>query len=148
LELLNIGECFKWNLDPEPVLTREYRQLPANSARAGQGAAALIIGGSNANRLTAAFTDLGKKVETISGGGWRVTKDSVDTLLPILRAKLDLLDPAAPVILWCMDTGQPLLQTADSLRRPRWDLQRRGWQVPHNLKTHGHSLQSAKGNAG
>jgi hypothetical protein len=102
--LLNIGECFKWSLDPEPALKREYRQLPANSARAGQGAVALIIGGSNANRLTAAFTDLGKKVQTISGGGWRVTKESVDTLLPILRAKLDLLDPAAPVILWCMDS--------------------------------------------
>jgi hypothetical protein len=101
--LLNIGECFKWILDPEPALTR-YRQLPANSARAGQGAAALIIGGSNANRLTAAFTDLGKRVETISGGGWRVTKETVDTLLPILGAKLDLLDPAAPVILWCMDS--------------------------------------------
>ncbi len=102
--LLNIGECFKWSLDPEPALTREYRQLPANSARAGQGAAALIIGASNANRLTAAFTDLGKKVETISGGGWRVTKEAVDTLLPILHAKLDLLDPAASVILWCMDS--------------------------------------------
>ncbi len=102
--LLNIGECFKWSLDPEPALTREFRQLPANSARAGQGAAALIIGGSNANRLTTAFTDLGKRVETISAGGWRVSKDSVDTLLPILHAKLDLLDPAAPVILWCMDS--------------------------------------------
>jgi hypothetical protein len=102
--LLNISECFKWSLDPEPVLTREFRQLPANSARAGQGAAALIIGGSNANRLTTAFTDLGKKVETISAGGWRVSTDSVDTLLPILHAKLDLLDPAAPVILWCMDS--------------------------------------------
>jgi hypothetical protein len=70
--LLNISEFFKWNLYPEPVLTREYRQLLANSARAGKGAAALIIGGSNVNRLTAAFTDLGKKVETISGGGWRL----------------------------------------------------------------------------
>jgi hypothetical protein len=69
------------------------------------GAAALIIGGSNANRLTEAFTDLGKKVETISGGGWKVTTESVDILLPILRAKLDLLDPAAPVILWCMDSN-------------------------------------------
>jgi hypothetical protein len=59
----------------------------------------------NANRLTTAFTDLGKKVETISGGGWRVTTDSVDTLLPILRAKLDLLDPAEPFILWCMDSN-------------------------------------------
>jgi hypothetical protein len=55
--------------------------------------------------LTTAFTDLGKKVETISAGGWRVTTDSVDTLLPILQAKLDLLDPAAPVILWCMDSN-------------------------------------------
>jgi hypothetical protein len=102
--LLNIGECFKWSLDPEPALTREFRQLPANSARAGQGAAALIIGGSNANRLTTAFTDLGKRVETISAGGWMVSRDSVDTLLPILRAKIDLLDPEAPVILWCMDS--------------------------------------------
>jgi hypothetical protein len=101
--LLNLGESFKWNLDPEPILTREHCHLPANSARAGQGAAALIIGGSNANRLTAAFTNLGKKVETISGGGWKITSDSVDTLLPILQAKLELLDPAAPVILWCMD---------------------------------------------
>jgi hypothetical protein len=81
--LLNIGESFKWNLDPEPVLTREYHQLPANSARAGQGAAALIIGGSNANRLTAAFTDLGKKVGTISGedgklplNPWTLSPDS------------------------------------------------------------------------
>jgi hypothetical protein len=102
--LLNIGECFKWSLDPEPNLTREFRHQPANSARAGPGAAALIIGGSNANRLTAAFTDLGKRVETISGGGWRVTREAVNHLLPILRAKLDLLDPAAPVILWCMDS--------------------------------------------
>ncbi len=100
--LLNIGESFKWSLDPEPILTREHRQLPANSARAGQGAAALIIDGSNANRLTAAFTDLGKKVETISCGGWKITTESVDILLPILRAKLELLDTAAP-ILWCMD---------------------------------------------
>jgi hypothetical protein len=102
--LLNIGECFKWSLDPEPNLTREFRQQPANSARAGPGAAALIIGGSNANRLTTAFTDLGKRVETISGGGWRVTREAVNHLLPILQAKLELLDPAAPVILWCMDS--------------------------------------------
>ncbi len=27
----------------------------------------------------------------------------MDTLLSILRAKLELLDPVAPVILWCMD---------------------------------------------
>jgi hypothetical protein len=101
--LLNLGESFKWNLDPEPILTREHCHLPANSARAGQGAAALIIGSSNANRLTMAFTDLGKKVETISGGGWKITSDSVATLRPILQAKLELLDPAAPVILWCMD---------------------------------------------
>ncbi len=80
----------------------------------GQGVAALIIAGSNANRLTAAFTDLGKKVETISGVGWKITPDSVDTLLPILKAKLDLLDPAAPVILWCMN-----FQAAYSNWRPR-----------------------------
>jgi hypothetical protein len=65
---------------------RDYRRLLASSARAGQGAAAVVIG-SNANRLTAAFTDLGKKVETINGGGWIVTKESVDTLLLILKAK-------------------------------------------------------------
>ncbi len=54
----------------------------------GQGAAALIIGGSNANRLTAAFTDLGKKVETISGGGWKITADSVVTPYSLLRDML------------------------------------------------------------
>ncbi len=142
--LLNIGECFKWSLDPEPALTREFRQLPANSARAGQGAAALIIGGSNANRLTTAFTDLGKRVETISAGGWIVSRDSVDTLLPILRAKIDLLDPEAPVILWCMDS----LQTTDSLRRPRGHHQRGGWQVSRHWPAYGHSLQSAPRYAG
>jgi hypothetical protein len=64
-----------------------------------------VIGGSNANRLTtAAFTDLEKKVETTYGGGWKVTKESVDTLLPTLKAKIELLDPAAPIILWCMTT--------------------------------------------
>jgi hypothetical protein len=131
--LLNIGECFKWSLDPEPALTREYRQLPANSARAGQGADALIIGGSNANRLTAAFTDLGKRVETISGGGWRVTKESVDTLLPILGAKLDLLDPAAPVILWCIDSHF-FRQLTASLGSP--EARTAGFTSPENSWSH------------
>jgi hypothetical protein len=103
--ILNIGEAFKWEMDPQPNLDRNFRNTPASKTRTGGDTVGLVLGGSNANRLAGAITDLGKKVDTINCGGWRVTKDSVDALLPILKARLALLDNAAPVIIWCMDSS-------------------------------------------
>ncbi len=65
----------------------------------------LVIGGSNAKRLVAAITDMGKRVNSITCGGWTITKESVDALIPILQAKLSELDSSVPVVLWCLDSA-------------------------------------------
>jgi hypothetical protein len=41
----------------------------------------------------------------ITCGGWTITKESVDALIPVLQAKLSELDPSVPVILWCLDSA-------------------------------------------
>jgi hypothetical protein len=100
------GSSFKWKLDAEPSLDRNLCSLPANSAKLTADTVGLVIGGSNAKRLVVAITDMGKRVNSIMwGGGWTITKESVDALISVLQAKLGELDPSVPVILWCLDSA-------------------------------------------
>jgi len=103
--MLDLSSSFKWKLDAEPSLDRNLSSLPANSAKLSADSVGLVIGGSNAKRLVAAITDMGKRVNSITCGGWTITKESVDALIPVLQAKLAELDPSVPVILWCLDSA-------------------------------------------
>jgi hypothetical protein len=75
-------KSFKWELDTDPDLSRELRTLPVNSARSNR-ANGLIVGGSSR---------------------WSISKASVDAMIPVLQARLAVLDAKAPVILWCLDS--------------------------------------------
>jgi hypothetical protein len=103
--MLDLSNSFKWKLDAEPSLERNLGSLPANSAKLSADMVGLVIGGSNAKRLVAAITDMGKRVNSITCGGWMITKESVDALIPVLQAKLNELAPSVPVILWCLDSA-------------------------------------------
>ncbi len=109
--LLDLSNSFKWELDTD--LSRELRTILANSARSNQ-TIGLIVDGSNANRLVRAIGDMGKTVDTINSSGWTISKASVDALIPVLQGRLALLDPKAPVILWCLDSSALKALTPDS----------------------------------
>ncbi len=50
----------------------------------------------NAKRLVAAITDMGKRVNSIICGGWTITKESVESLIPVLQAKLSVVMSTIP----------------------------------------------------
>jgi hypothetical protein len=103
--MMDLSSSFKWKLDPEPSLDRNLCSLPANSAKLTADTVGLVIGSSNAKRLVDAITDMGKRDNSITCGGWTITKESVDALILVLQAKLGELDPSVPVILWCLDSA-------------------------------------------
>ena len=110
--MVDLSNSFKWELDTEPDLSREIRTTPANSARSNR-AICLIVGGSNANRLVTAIGDMGKTVDTINSSGWSISKASVDAMIPVLQGRVALLEPKAPVILWCLDASAFKALTAE-----------------------------------
>ncbi len=111
--MLDLSTSFKWKLDVDPSLESSPSSLPANSARLSVDTVGLVIGGSNAKRLVSAIADKGKRVNSITCGGWTITKESVDALIPVLQAKLAELDPSVPVVIWCLDSACFRTLTAD-----------------------------------
>ena len=99
--LMDINNNFKWDLDKKSEMSRSVSR--ANSAQSP--VTGVITGSSNAGLLSNAFTDLGKVVITLATGGWCVSKENVDALLPKLQKLLEGLDPSVPVILWCLDNS-------------------------------------------
>jgi hypothetical protein len=57
---------------------------------------------------------MGKRVNSITCGGWTITEESVDALIPVLQAKLCGLDLSVPVVLWCLDSACLRALSADS----------------------------------
>jgi len=53
----------------------------------------VLIGGSNTLRLTRAFEEMGKPVESLVASRWTITMGSVDSLLPNLADTLEMCDP-------------------------------------------------------
>ncbi len=76
------------------MTTRSYpaTRLPANSAgllpSSPTAPLAVLIGGSNTLRLTRAFEEMGKSVESLVASGWTMTLGSIDSLLANLAATL------------------------------------------------------------
>ncbi len=102
ISTLLMDNNFKLDLDEKPEMSRSVSS--ANNAPEPP-VAGVIIGGSNAGLLSNAFTDLGKEVITLATGGWCVSKENVDALLPKLQKLLEGLDTSVLVILWCLDNS-------------------------------------------
>jgi hypothetical protein len=73
--------------------------------RTGSVEYAVFVGGSNASQLSFAAAGLGLDVYKQTKGGWKLTKDSVDKLLPDLRDTLGSVSPDTPVVLFCFDNS-------------------------------------------
>jgi hypothetical protein len=58
----------------------------------------VFVGGSNANNLALAAAALGVDTYKHAQGGWKVTKDSVDKLIPDLKESLSTVPPDTPVV--------------------------------------------------
>jgi hypothetical protein len=90
--------------DKEPNLSRSAKRPAMYSAlRTGAIEKAVFVGGSNAGNLAVSASALGLDAFRISKGGWKLSKDNVDKLLPDLKDLLSTLPPDTPVVIFCLD---------------------------------------------
>jgi hypothetical protein len=102
----DLNREFITDLDPNPNLSRSAKRPALYPAvRAGSVEAALIIGGSNAKNLAYAASSLGVETYQLVKGGWKVTKENIDKLIPDLKEILSSLPEKTPVIFFCLDNS-------------------------------------------
>jgi hypothetical protein len=90
--------------DTEPNLSRRAaRPAMYTAMRTGAVEKALFVGGSNAQNLSQSASALGLDAYKITKGGWKLTRENVDQLIPVLRETLAGLPADTPVVLFCMD---------------------------------------------
>ena len=103
--LSGVSNRFKMDLDVLPSTCRDLL-LPSSSPTSTASAdTAIIIGGSNAERLASALANLGLESETITNGGWSLKTDDVTHILPLLESLNVTVAASAPVIIYGMDNG-------------------------------------------
>ncbi len=85
-----------------PISPEAQRDL---ALRSGAVEVALIIGGSNARDLAYATSSLGVETYKLATGGWKLSKENVDKILPDLRELLSGLPSNTPVIFFCLDNS-------------------------------------------
>jgi hypothetical protein len=104
--LSDINREFIAGLDPNPNLSRSSKRPAMYPAlRSGAVEVALIIGGSNAKNLAYATSSLGVETYKLATGGWKLTKENIDKILPDLRELLSGLPKDTPIIFFCLDNS-------------------------------------------
>jgi hypothetical protein len=73
----------------------------------------VFIGGSNAKNLSQAAAMLGIEASMIASGGWKLTRENVDKLIPDLRELLGSLPSSTPIVLFCLDKSCFLAATEE-----------------------------------
>ncbi len=92
--------------DREPNLSRSANRPALYSAiRTGAVENVVFVGGSNANQHSFAAAALGVDTYKHAQGGWKVTKDSIDKLIPDLKNTLSSVLPDTPVVFFCLDNS-------------------------------------------
>ncbi len=90
--------------DKEPNLSRSAKRPAMYTAlRTGAIEKAVFVGGSNASNLAYSASALGLDAYKIAKGGWKLSKENVDNLLPDLQDLLSTLPPDTPVVIFCLD---------------------------------------------
>jgi hypothetical protein len=103
---LDLNREFITDLDPNPNLSRSAKRPALYPAvRAGSVESALIIGGSNARNLAYAASSLGVETYQLVKGGWKVSKENIDQLIPVLKEILSSLPAKTPVVFFCLDNS-------------------------------------------
>jgi hypothetical protein len=71
--------------------------------RTGAIEKAVFVGSSNASNLAHSASALGLDAYNFTKGGWKLSKENVDKLLPDLKDLLGTLPPDTPVVIFCLD---------------------------------------------
>ncbi len=112
--LTDLNENLLAGLDPNPNLSRsKTKPLMYPAVRSGSVEKIVFIGGSNARYLSQAAAMLGIDASMIASGGWKLTRENVDKLIPDLRELLGCLPPSTPIVLFCLDNSYFLAATEE-----------------------------------
>ena len=102
----DINREFIAGIDPNPNLSRSAKRPAMYPAlRSGAVEVALIIGGSNVRDLAYAMSSLGVETYKLATGGWKLSKENVDKILPDLRELLSGLPENTPIVFFCLDNS-------------------------------------------
>jgi len=93
-------------VDPEPNLSRSSKRPQLYPAfRSGCVESAAFVGGSNAKNLANAAANLGIDSYQIAKGGWKITRENIEKLIPDLKELMSSLPAGTPIILFCLDNS-------------------------------------------
>jgi hypothetical protein len=102
----DLNREFITDLDPNPNFSRSAKRPALYPAfRAGSVESVLIIGGSNARNLAHAASSLGVETYQLVKGGWKISKDNIDKMIPDLKEILSSLPAKTPVVFFCLDNS-------------------------------------------
>jgi hypothetical protein len=104
-------------LDPNPTFERELE----GQSRPKQSYDFLVVGSSNASKLSDAIGAQGYKSCVVYASSWRVSPQNVEILLPRVKEAIQEMDPAV-IIFQCLDNRTFYARTEDGSRTaPRMD---------------------------
>jgi hypothetical protein len=93
-------------VDPDPNLSRSSKRPQLYPAfRSGCVESAAFVGGSNAKNLANAAANLGIDSYQLAKGGWKITRENIEKLIPDLKELMSSLPAGTPIILFCMDNS-------------------------------------------
>jgi hypothetical protein len=83
------------------------------AVRSGSVERIVFVGGSKARNLSQAASMLGIDAHMIASGGWKLTQENVDKILPDLHELLGSLPTGTPIVLFCLDNTSFLAATEE-----------------------------------
>jgi hypothetical protein len=112
--LKDLNENLLAGLDPNPNLSRsKQKPLMYPAMRSGTVERIVFVGGSNAKNLSQAASMLGIDAYMIASGGWKLSRENVDKLIPDLHDLMSGLPPGTPIVLFCLDNTSFLAATEE-----------------------------------
>jgi hypothetical protein len=104
--LKEINEKLVAGLDPEPNLSRSSKRPALYPAiQSGSVENIVFVGGSNAQNLSYAASNLGVNAYKIARGGWKISKENIEKLIPDLKELMSGLPTGTPIVLFCLDNS-------------------------------------------
>jgi hypothetical protein len=73
----------------------------------------VFVSRSNARALSSAAASLGANSYNIARGGWKITRENVDKLIPNLKEIMGSLPVCTPIVLFCLDNSSFLAATEE-----------------------------------
>jgi hypothetical protein len=96
-------------MDPDPNLSRSSKRPQLYPAfRSGCVEFAAFVGGSNSKNLANASANLGVDSYQLAKGGWKITRENIEKLIPDLKELMSSLPAGTPIILFCLDNSSSL----------------------------------------